>query len=380
MTRKIRVKLDTEGYDILVGETLLDQAGDLLSEILTRPRTVIITDENVARHHLARLEASLTKSSIKFSTIILPAGEATKSFAALEKLQDQLLALKLERSDMIVAFGGGVIGDLVGFAASIFRRGIDFIQIPTTLLSQVDSSVGGKTGINTAAGKNLVGSFHQPRLVISDVSLLETLPRRQLLSGYAEVVKYGLIQDRAFFEWLEENGKALIEGDRQIRIEAIVTSCEAKARIVAEDEKETGIRALLNLGHTFGHALEAETGYSDILYHGEAVAIGTMMAFDLSAHMGLCSTADAAIVKSHFIHMGLPHRVTEIDHPVSQIHMTSENLIHHMAQDKKMSKGRITFILATAIGEGILNNAVSQEEIRWVYDQLLPPDAQCESS
>jgi len=371
MTRKISVNLDQNGYDILVGENLLDQAGDLLSEILIRPRSVIITDENVARLHLERLEAALKKSAIEFSTIILPAGEGSKSFAVLENLLDQLLDLKLERQDMIIAFGGGVIGDLVGFAASIYLRGIDFIQIPTTLLSQVDSSVGGKTGINTTKGKNLVGSFHQPRLVISDVNTLETLPRRQLLSGYAEVVKYGLIQDLEFFEWLEESGKALIEGDRALRIQAIVKSCEAKALIVAEDEKEAGRRALLNLGHSFGHALEAETGYSELLYHGEAVAIGTIMAFDLSAHMGLCHAADAAIVKSHFIHMGLPYRLWGLDHPVSQCPMDAEKLIGHMAQDKKMAQGRLTFILATAIGEAVLNNKVSTEDLTWVYEQTL---------
>lgn len=335
MSQKITVTLTDHSYDIHVGDGLLDQAGKFIAPLLSRPRTVIITDENVARHQLPRLEKSLTNAAIDFDLIVLPAGETTKSFQQLEKLLDQLLGLKLERRDKIIAFGGGVIGDLVGFAASVYQRGIGFIQIPTTLLSQVDSSVGGKTGINSPRGKNLIGSFHQPDLVLTDVSTLDSLPKRQLLAGYAEVVKYGLIGDRAFFEWLEENGHKIISGDREAQTKAIITSCKAKAIVVAEDEKEKGVRALLNLGHTFGHALEAEVGYSDHLFHGEAVSIGMVMAFDLSVRMGLCPSADAIRVRNHLEQMSLPTRITGTDHPVSQIEMSAEQLFNHSLHDKK---------------------------------------------
>ena len=367
----LRVDLGDRSYDIVIGTGLLDRAADYIKPVLHRPRTVIVTDENVGRHQLPRLEKSLADGDIAFETIILPAGEGTKSFDQLEKLCEELLAKKLERKDMIIAFGGGVIGDLTGFAASILRRGMDFIQIPTTLLSQVDSSVGGKTGINTSHGKNLVGSFHQPRLVLADVTTLDTLDPRQVLAGYAEVVKYGLIDDREFYLWLEQNGHDLIDGDREKQIQAIKTSCAAKARVVAEDEKETGRRALLNLGHTFGHAIEAECGYSDSIFHGEAVAIGMAMAFNLSAKMGLCSEEEAARVSTHLAEVNLPSRLTGLDHPVCNVKMTADDLIKHMAQDKKVADGKLTFILARGIGDAFITQNVDPEQVREVLEMSI---------
>ena len=370
MYQKITVALEEAPYDIHVGDGLLEMAGKFITPVLNRPRTVIITDENVAQHHLAHLEVVLKKAGITFNSIILPAGEATKSFEHLQDLLDRLLVLRLERADKIIAFGGGVIGDLVGFAASIYQRGIGFIQIPTTLLAQVDSSVGGKTGINTLHGKNLIGSFHQPDMVLSDVSTLDSLPKRHLLSGYAEVVKYGLINDPEFFQWLEKNGQKIIAGDHDIQSQAILTSCRAKARIVAKDEKEAGVRALLNLGHTFGHALEAETGYGDHLFHGEAVAIGLCLAFDLSVKMGLCPAEDARRVRQHLENMNLPTRIRNNDHPVSHIPMTTESLFNHTLHDKKISGGKITFVLASSIGAALLHRDVKPDDVRDIFQTL----------
>ncbi len=367
MSQKVTVSLNSHSYDIHVGAGLLDQAGAIIGPILSRPRTVIITDENVARHHLSRLETSLGANAIDHDTIILPAGEATKSFQQLERLLDQLLALNLERQDRIIAFGGGVVGDLVGFAASIYQRGIGFIQIPTTLLAQVDSSVGGKCAINSPRGKNLIGSFHQPCLVLSDVSTLDTLPKRQLLAGYAEVVKYGLMGDAAFFDWLENQGQKIIDGDQAARIEAIVTCCGAKARIVGEDEKERGSRALLNLGHTFGHALEAEAGYSDRLLHGEAVAIGMVMAFDLSVKMGLCPDADAIKVRQHLENISLPTHINNTDHAVSQVKMTADRLFDHTLHDKKTSGGKTIFVIVSGIGKAFLSNDINPEDVKKIF-------------
>ncbi|PCI52021.1 MAG: 3-dehydroquinate synthase [Alphaproteobacteria bacterium] len=371
LSQKITVALEGHHYDIHVGQGLLDQAGDLIAPLLAQPRTVIITDKNVARHQLLRLESSLTQAEITFDTIILPAGEATKSFEQLEKLLDQLLGLQLNREDKIIAFGGGVIGDLVGFAASIYQRGIGFIQIPTTLLAQVDSSVGGKTGINRPLGKNLIGSFHQPDLVLSDIDTLDSLPKRQLLSGYAEVVKYALISDDKFFHWLEENGSKIITGDPDIRTEAILTCCRAKAVVVAEDEKEKGARALLNLGHTFGHALEAEAGYSDRLLHGEAVAVGMVMAFDLSVKMGRCPPEDAVKVRQHLERISLPTRIAKTNHPLSQIKMTAERLFNHTRQDKKQSGGQVTFVLLSGIGKAFLSADVKAGDVRQIFQRAI---------
>jgi 3-dehydroquinate synthase len=364
--KTLNLDLGSRSYEIIIGSGLLDQAGDYLGKILKRPKTVIITDENVARVQLPRLEAALKAANIEFTTLILPAGENTKSFTQLESLLDQLLSLRLERSDMIVAFGGGVIGDLVGFAASIYLRGIDFIQIPTTLLAQVDSSVGGKTGINSPRGKNLIGAFHQPRLVLIDTLCLETLDPRHVISGYAEVVKYAFINDRAFFDYLDANISDLSDENLSIRSgfrsEIILKSCAAKATVVGADEKEKGARALLNLGHTFGHALEADLAYSDRLFHGEAVAIGTEIAFELSQRLGLCSAEDCALVAAHHRKAGLKS--------ADGFTFDSNKLIAHMQGDKKMEDGQITFILTKAIGEAFLYRGVNMSDIKDLLDDF----------
>jgi 3-dehydroquinate synthase len=343
---RLSVELGQRSYEIHIGRGLIAEAGHLMAPLLRQKRVVAVTDTNVARHHLESLERSVKAAGIAIDSIVLEAGEQTKSFAGLEDLINRLLELGIERRTTLVALGGGVIGDLTGFAASVALRGIDFIQIPTTLLAQVDSSVGGKTGIDTPQGKNLVGAFHQPRLVLADTATLDTLPRRQMLAGYAEVAKYGLINDPHFFAWLESNGVDVIErADGPLR-HAVLESCRNKARVVAADEREQDARALLNLGHTFGHALEAECGYSDELLHGEAVAIGMVMAFDLSAQLGLCSLEDAARVQRHLASVGLPTSPTWIDGRNWQ----AERLIRHMSRDKKVTDGRIAFVLSKGIG------------------------------
>lgn len=354
----VRVELGARSYDILVGSGLLLDAGRHIAPLLSRPRVVIVTDGHVAEHHLETLASGLDASGIRHDAVILPPGEQTKDFANLASLVDRLLDLQVERGDLIIALGGGVIGDLTGFAASILRRGADFIQVPTTLLAQVDSSVGGKTGINTRHGKNLVGSFHQPRLVLADIGSLRTLPPREWRAGYAEVVKYGLIDDPAFFAWLEQNGEAVLAGDAAALTHAVVTSCRAKARIVGADERESGQRALLNLGHTFGHALEAELGYSDRLLHGEAVAIGMQIAFDLSVSLGLCPAEDAERLRRHLAATGLAAHAGELG-----VALTPERLIDHMAQDKKAKAGRITFVLTKGIGRAFLTRDVPPEAL-----------------
>ncbi len=346
----VSVDLGQRTYDIHIGENLLREAGCLIAPLLNRPFTAIVTDENVARHHLKALEASLAAAGITSVAIILPSGEKTKSFAALADLCEQLLAAGVERRDKITAFGGGVIGDLTGFAAAILRRGIEFIQIPTTLLAQVDSSVGGKTGINSAHGKNLIGAFLQPIKVLADTSLLETLPRRELAAGYAEVAKYGLLGDLSFFEWLEANAGILLRGDAQARAYAIRQSCSAKAAIVAEDETEQGVRALLNLGHTFGHALESATGYSNRLLHGEGVAIGMVQAFRFSEHLKHCKPGTADRVAKHLKAAGLPTHMHDIEGPLPPI----ADLVAIMRQDKKAQGGKLAFILARAIGDAFI--------------------------
>lgn len=350
----VSVALGERSYDIHVGPDLLARAGDLVGEALARPFTVIITDENVAPLHLGTLTTSLDKAGIDTRHSILPAGEKTKNFKQLEDVLEALLDHRVERRDTIIALGGGVIGDLTGFAAAILRRGIKFIQIPTTLLAQVDSSVGGKTGINTAHGKNLIGAFHQPRLVLADTGVLDSLPRRELHAGYAEVVKYGLIRDAGFYDWLQTNGGRVLAGDTAARIQAITTSCQAKADVVAADERESGERALLNLGHTFGHALEAETGYGERLLHGEGVAIGMVLALDLSARMGLCGDNAPASLRAHFASLGMPASLADIPGPP----LDPGHLVAHMMQDKKVSDGKITFVLARGIGDAFLTNEV----------------------
>ena len=368
-SERVRVELGARGYDIVVGAGVLAEAGRHLKTLGVK-RTVIVTDGTVAALHLAALTGSLARAGIRHDRVIVPPGEATKSFAGLEHLIESMLALGIERSTVVVALGGGVVGDLAGFAAAIALRGLDYVQIPTTLLAQIDSSVGGKTAIDSRHGKNLVGAFHQPRLVLADTAVLDTLPRRELLAGYAEVVKYGLIDDAAFFAWLEQHGVPLIAGDAAARRQAIVACCRAKARVVALDEREAGPRALLNLGHTFGHALEAELDFRpDLLLHGEAVAIGMMMAFDLSARLGLAPAADAERVRRHFTAIGLP---TGLD--AAQFggrRFTVDGLLERMRRDKKVRDGRMTFVLVRGIGRAFLSQDVDVGALRELLERAV---------
>ena len=347
----IAVALGERSYTVKVGSGLLDASGQYIAPFLRQKRVAIVTDDNVAALHLPALRGALDRAGIAHQSIVLPPDEYTKDFAFLHKLTSDLLDLGLERASVVVALGGGVIGDLTGFAAAILLRGIDFIQIPTTLLAQVDSSVGGKTAIDMKQGKNLVGAFHQPRLVLADVDLLRTLPKREILAGYGEVVKYGLINDPAFFQWLETNGDAVVRIEAAAARQAVAVSCQAKATIVAADEKEQGDRALLNLGHTFAHALETETGYGSELLHGEAVAAGMALAFDLSARLGLCPAPDADRVKRHLRAIGLPAGLGDIKPPGKQTRWNIDALLGHMSHDKKVRDGKVTFILARGIGQ-----------------------------
>ncbi|WP_029012495.1 3-dehydroquinate synthase [Niveispirillum irakense] len=357
----VPVALGDRAYDIHIGAGLIAGAGPLIQAVVPGRPLVVLTDSNVADRHLAPLMASLAASGAKvLEPIIVPAGEASKDMERLGEVMDALLARGIERKTVLVALGGGVVGDLGGFAAAIALRGLDFIQVPTTLLSQVDSSVGGKTGINSRHGKNLIGAFHQPRLVLADTVSLDTLPRREVLAGYAEVVKYGLIDNPGFFTWLEANGQGVVDGDPALRAEAIRVSCLAKAGIVAQDEKEGGLRELLNLGHTFGHALEAEAGYGGELLHGEAVSIGMVMAFDLSVRMGLCPAADAARARAHLAAVGLPVDARHLGGGT----WTAETLAAHMAKDKKVKDGRVTFILARGIGQSFRCADVRLDDVR----------------
>ena len=364
----VPVALGARSYDIRIEAGLLTRAGEILAPF-SRGRTMaIVSDENV-RPHLTTLQASMEKAGIASEAIILPPGEATKSWTQLEALTDRLLDLGIERGDHVIALGGGVIGDLVGFATSILKRGCGFIQIPTTLLAQVDSSVGGKTAINSRAGKNLIGAFHQPAMVLIDPQVLDTLGPRELRAGYAEVVKYGLIDDPEFFAWCERNGAALLAGDPAAREYAIARSVTAKARIVAEDERETtGKRALLNLGHTFGHALEAETGFSDKLLHGEGVAAGMALAFGFSVAQGLCPAADADRVAAHLRDTGLPHDLAS-----AGIAAGGETLVAHMLHDKKMDAGTLPFLLARGIGQSYLDKTVSLSDVAAFLDRQQVP-------
>ena len=347
MTRTITVGLGERAYEVRVGPGLLDRAGEAIGPLLKRRRTAVVSDETVWGLHGARLTAALERAGIGVSPVIVAPGEQTKSFAGLAEVTDRLLALELDRGDLITAFGGGVVGDLAGFAAAIYKRGIGFVQVPTTLLAQVDSSVGGKTAIDTPRGKNLVGAFHQPRLVLADLDVLATLPDREMRAGYAEVIKYGLLGDFRFFEWLEANAGAVLAREPSALAQAVARSVEMKAEIVAEDETEQGRRALLNLGHTFGHALEAEAGYDGALLHGEAVAAGQALAFRFSAGHGLCTSQDARRAASAIADAGLPTALADIPgHPFN-----AERLVHHMAQDKKAQDGKLTFILARSLGE-----------------------------
>jgi len=361
--RTVDVALDQRSYPIHIGAGLLGNATAILQTAGDWRRCAIVTDDKVARLHLETLQASLSEAGLAVDPVVVPAGEASKSFEQLAPLCEALLVRGIERGDAVVALGGGVIGDLAGFAASILRRGVALVQAPTTLLAQVDSSVGGKTGINTPQGKNLIGTFHQPRLVIADTDTLDTLPARELRAGYAEIVKYGLLGDADFFVWLEENGLALLRGDTEARADAIEKSCRMKAAIVAEDEREAGERALLNLGHTFGHALEAWAGYSGDLLHGEAVAIGMGLAFKLSEQMGLCPRGRHERVTGHLRAAGLPVAIGDLGACGRGLPEPAE-LITHMMQDKKVSGGRLTFILVRDVGEAVITRDVTIDDLK----------------
>lgn len=363
MSQVIRVGLGERGYDIHVGHGILAEAGALLKPLARGP-VPVVTDATVGEIHLAPFLDICRKSDIDARPLVMPPGEASKSFPGLEKLSGALLETGVDRGGLIVALGGGVIGDLTGFAAGVLKRGVAFAQIPTTLLAQVDSSVGGKTAINAPQGKNLIGLFHQPRIVIADTALLATLPRRELLAGYAEVVKYGALGDADFFEWLEANGAKALAGESDALIHAVAHSCRMKAAIVARDERETGERALLNLGHTFGHALEAATGFSDRLIHGEGVAIGMALAFRLSVRLGLCPGQDADRFVRHLKAVGLPSAISDIPGP----RPATDVLIAAMAHDKKVKDGKLTFILLKGLGRSFVTSDVPLDAVRDVLN------------
>jgi len=354
----VGVALGARSYDIVIGRGQLATLGERIAKLRPGAKVAIVSDENVARHHLDAAVAAVANLTNRACTIVLPPGESTKSFTHLASLCDDLIAHRIERNDLVVALGGGVIGDLAGFAAAIVRRGIDYVQVPTTLLAQVDSSVGGKTAIDSPHGKNLVGAFHQPALVVADTALLDTLPEREFRAGYAEVAKYGLLGDAAFFAWLEANWRDVFAGG-PAREHAIATSCRAKAAIVARDERETGDRMLLNLGHTFGHAFEAAAGYSDRLLHGEAIAVGMALAFEFSARRGLMPQAEAERAVRHLAAVGLPTRLSQIAGGPPDV----GRLMDLIAQDKKVKRGKLTFILARGIGLAFVAPDVDPAEV-----------------
>lgn len=359
MRETVNVPLGRRAYDVKIGPGLLASAGQEIAPLLHRPRVAVVTETRVATLHVERLRAGLSDAGIEMSVLELPPGEATKSWAHLAEVTEWLLDQKIERRDIIIALGGGVIGDLVGFAAAILRRGVRFVQVPTSLLAQVDSSVGGKTAINTRHGKNLVGAFYQPSLVLADTDVLSTLSKRDFISGYGEVLKYGLLGDAGFFAWLEENAEAMAEGDMSLRVAAVKRSVEMKAEIVTRDETEQGDRALLNLGHTFCHALEASTGYSDRLLHGEGVAIGCAMAFELSARLGLCSQEDPSRVRAHLQAMGMKKDLSDIPGALPG----PKALLELMSQDKKVLDGKLRFVLAHGIGQAFVTSDVSGDTV-----------------
>jgi 3-dehydroquinate synthase len=355
----VPVALGARSYDIVIGRGILASLGERIKSLRASARVAIISDEGVASHHLAAAEAALKSASVDCTRIVVPAGESSKSYAIFEKVCEAIIAARIERNDLVVALGGGVIGDLAGFAASCVRRGLDFVQVPTSLLAQVDSSVGGKTGINSRQGKNLIGAFHQPALVIADTALLDTLPKREFRAGYAEVAKYGLLGDAAFFAWLEKNWQDVFAGG-PAREHAIAVCCRAKAGIVARDERETGERALLNLGHTFGHALEAACGFSERLLHGEAVALGMVLAFEFSARKGLITAADSARASAHIAAVGLPTHLKDVRGGIPPVDV----LMDLIAQDKKVRRGALTFILVRGIGRAFVETNIDAAELR----------------
>jgi len=369
-TITVPVALGARAYDIAIGRGLMASLGERIKALRPGARTVIVTDRTVAGYHLAACEAALHSAEIETAHITVPPGEGSKSYARFEKVCEAIIAARIERGDLVVAFGGGVIGDLAGFAAACVRRGLDFVQVPTSLLAQVDSSVGGKTGINSPHGKNLIGAFHQPVLVVADTALLDTLPKREFRAGYAEVAKYGLLGDAAFFTWLEGNWQDVFAGG-SAREHAIAICCRAKAAIVARDERESGERALLNLGHTFGHALEAGAGFSDRLLHGEAVALGMVLAFEFSARKGLIAPAEADRAAAHLAAVGLPTHVSQVPGGVPGI----DELMDLIAQDKKVKRGRLTFILVRGIGQAFVEHNVDAGEVRaFLADKLANPN------
>ena len=357
---KVTVELGERAYEIIIGSGVLARAATHIAPLLPRPKLAIVADANLADNHLPILRAALSDVGIAHDSYLVPSGEASKNFGQLADLCDWLLAQKIERNDCIIALGGGVIGDLTGFAAAILRRGTRFIQIPTTLLAQVDSSIGGKTAINAPSGKNLIGAFHQPDLVLADMDVLKTLPPREVGAGYAEIVKYGALGDKAFFAWLEENGEKVLALDEAAMAEAVARSCRAKAAIVARDERETGDRALLNLGHTFGHAFEALTGYDNTLLHGEAVAYGMVLAFNFSVARGHCAPEDAARLKDHIGASHLPQKMSAI----GTGKFAADALVEAMSQDKKVQNGQMRFILANGLGDTFIADNVSETELR----------------
>ena len=367
MTETVSVDLGPRTYSVRIGQGLLGAAGREIGPLIHRPTVAIVTDENVARLHLDTLRASLENEGIAAATLAIPAGETSKSWQQLEGVVEWLLAQQIERGDVVIALGGGVIGDLVGFASAIVRRGVRFVQIPTSLLAQVDSSVGGKTGINSAKGKNLIGAFHQPSLVLADIGTLDTLKNRDFIAGYGEVLKYGCLGDSEFFDWLEANAEPIAKADKNALEHAVKRSVEMKAEIVARDETEQGDRALLNLGHTFAHALEAATGYSDRLLHGEAVSIGINLAFQLSAQLGLCPQESPSRVRAHIRAMGMKCDLADIDADLPG----TEELIALMKQDKKVVDGRQRFVLVREIGDAFLADNVDQSVVRKILDDAL---------
>jgi 3-dehydroquinate synthase len=363
----VHVALGARSYDIVIGRGLLASLGARITALRPGAKAIIVSDENVAKHHLTAAETSLSKAGIATSRVLVPPGEASKSYRVFEQVCEAVIASRIERNDLVIALGGGVIGDLAGFVASVLRRGLDYVQVPTTLLADVDSSVGGKTAIDSAHGKNLIGAFHQPILVLADTALLDTLPEREFRAGYAEVAKYGLLGDAGFFTWLENNWREVFGGG-PAREHAIAVSCRAKAAIVARDERETGDRALLNLGHTFGHALEAACGFSGRLLHGEAIAIGMALAFEFSARrQGLAPMAEAKRAIGHLAAVGLPTRVKDIPGP----QLSVDQLMDLIAQDKKVKRGMLTFILVRSIGQAFIETGVDAREVRVFLNEKL---------
>ncbi len=365
--RCLRVDLGSRAYDILVGTGLLDRMAEEVGGLARRRKVFLVSEARVADHHLAPVTAALEARGLAVESLVLPPGESSKSFSQLERICRDLIGLGLERSDLLLALGGGVVGDLVGFAAAILLRGVGFVQLPTTLLAQVDSSVGGKTAIDIPEGKNLVGAFHQPRLVVADTDFLQTLPEREMRAGYAEVVKYGFLGDRAFFDWLQTAGAAVLRREEWALQEAVLRSCEAKAAIVVRDEQEAGERALLNLGHTFAHALEAAVGFDERLLHGEAVSLGMRLAFDLSVRLGHCDAEEARLATAHLRGLGLPTEARFLE----GVALDAGQLVALMQRDKKVAAGRITFILVRSIGEAFVARDVDLVEVKSVLETWL---------